>query len=156
MPTFVSDKGVWHPAKEEIGLTNISTKSFEYKGKTIKPGQPFVYEGPDRAALQELGDQNVSTFGTDFRKDPEFRQSIRNQGFDNVDQYLKDMGYDEEADTKKYKEKVSKVKAHDIPKAVKEIKQMGGGKDYTGNKNNDIIGGFGDERVRPSAELSRG
>jgi len=153
MPTYVSDKGVWSPAKEVIGLTNVSEKSFKYKGKTIKPGQPFVYEGADRAALQELHAQKVETLGSDFRHDPEFRQAVRNQGFENVEEYLKYMDYDEKADSEKFKKMATKVTAHEMPEVVKEIKQMGGGKDFSGNRGNDVIGGFGEQRERSSTEV---
>jgi len=146
MPSFISDKGVWSPAKEEIGLINKSEKIIEYKGKKIKPGQPFIYNGPDREALKLLNEQGAGTLGTDFRHDPEFRQAVRNQGFETVEDYLKNIEYDEEADTKKFKEKAASVKAHEVPEKVEQIKTMGGGKDFSGNKDNDIVGGFGDEK----------
>ena len=146
MPTFVSNKGLWSPAKEEVGLINKSDKVIEYDGKKIQPGQPFVYSGPDREALKMLNIAGAATLGTDFRHDPEFRQAVRNQGFESIEEYLKHIGYDEEADTKKFKEKTAKVKAHEIPERVKKIDAMGGGKDFSGNKDNDIVGGFGDEK----------
>lgn len=146
MPTFISNKGLWSPAKEEIGLINKSDKIIEYKGKKIKPGQPFVYNGPCREALKSLNNEGVATLGTDFRHDPEFRQACRNQGFDDVEAYLKHIDYDEEADTKKFKEKTATVQAHEVPSAVAKINTMGGGKDTSGNKDMDVVGGFGDQK----------
>ena len=146
MATFTSNKGVWSPAKEQVGLINKSDKIIEYDGKKIQPGQPFVYNGPDREALKMLNLEGVATLGTDFRHDPEFRQAVRNQGFEDVEDYLKHIGYDEEADAKKYKEHTAHVKAHEIPKRVAQINTMGGGKDFSGNKDNDVVGGFGDEK----------
>ena len=146
MPSFVSNKGLWSPAKEVIGLINKSTEVIKYDGKDIQPGQPFVYSGPDREALKMLNDAGAATLGTDFLHDPEFRQAVRNQGFENIEDYLKHIGYDEEADTKKFKERTATVKAHEVPSRVAKINTMGGGKDFSGNKDNDIVGGFGDEK----------
>jgi hypothetical protein len=146
MPTFISNKGLWNPAKETIGLINKSEKVIIYEGKDIQPGEPFIYKGPDREALKMLHEAGASSLGTDFRHDPEFLQAVRNQQFDSVDEYLKHIGYDEEAETKKFKERSATVKAHEVPNKVAEIKSMGGGKDFSGNKDNDVVGGFGDEK----------
>ena len=61
MSSWISDEtGKWHPAKESVGLKNISDKPIvvEIKDdagkvfkKTIQPGADYVYEGPDRAAM---------------------------------------------------------------------------------------------------------
>ena len=152
-PTFISNKGKWVPAKEEIGLVNKSDKVIEYNGEKIQPGQPFIYKGADREALKVLHNAKVEYLGTDFRQDPEFLQAVRNQGFNTVDDFLKNMGYDEEADTKKFEERAAVVKAHDIPKKVNEINVLGGGRDMSGNKDNDAVGGFGDEKLRKPTEV---
>jgi len=165
MASYVSDKGVVHPAKEKVGLTNNTDHPFEHKGKTINPGEPFIYNGPDRAAVEELARVNgldidseksiediQTTFGNDFRKDPEFLQSVRNQGFNTVDEYLKFIDYNEEADIRKFKEKAAAVKTHDLPKRSREIFVMGGGKDMAGARQ-DSIGGFGEQRLRAPAEV---
>ena len=146
MPSFISDGGLWSPAKETIGLINKSVKVIKYDGKDIQPGEPFVYVGPDREALKMLNDAGAATLGTDFRHDPEFLQAVRNQQFDDVETYLKHIGYDEEAEKKKFNKRSATVKAHEIPNKVEKIKTMGGGKDFSGNKDNDIVGGFGDEK----------
>ncbi len=163
MPTFVSNKGKWVPAKEEISLQNKGVdpiKSpciFGTKEEGVaQPGEHFVYRGADREAIKMLNESGEESLGMDFRKDPEFRQIVRNQGFENVEQYLKDIGYDEAADKKKFKEKAEVVKAHEIPERAREIKIMGGGKDTSGNKENDSIGGFGDQRHRSPEELKKG
>jgi len=54
MPTWVSKRGKWLPAKEKIGLVNKSEKVITYNGVEIQPGDPFVYDGPDREALKSL------------------------------------------------------------------------------------------------------
>lgn len=163
MPTFVSDKAKWFAAKETVNLVNNSDKEIKSsyifgtkKEGVAEPKEPFIYRGPDREALKMLEESGADHLGMDFRKDPEFRQTIRNQGFQDTEEYLKDIGYDEEADAKKFKERASVVSAHEIPKRVKEIKIMGGGRDQTGNVENDTIGGFGDERQRKPEELKVG
>ena len=60
MPTFVSEKGVFHPAKESVNLVYQGKKDIARKdlpaGVTIssskeflKTGDSFLYDGPDRA-----------------------------------------------------------------------------------------------------------
>lgn len=163
MPTFVSNKGVWYPAKEKIGLVykgkksipkDKLSKSIVINGDVLRPGDPFIYDGADRAALQMLQEEGVETLGKDFRRDPEFLQAVRNMGFNSVLEYLKHIGYDDEAEEKKFQEKAAQVEAHEIPARVEEIEVMGGGKDFAGG-GNDIIGGFGEERLRPAKELKK-
>ena len=155
MPNFVSNRGKWSPAKEEIGLTNLSVNIIEYEGRKINPGQPFIYKGPCREALKMLHESGEEFLGTDFMHDPEFRQAVRNQGFENIEEYLKHIGYDEKKDEEKFKERTATVKAHEIPKKVKEILVMGGGKDFSGEKANDVVGGFGDQKVRKPSEVKK-
>ncbi len=159
MPNCISNKGVWHPAKEKIGLKNLGGTVIEHNGEKIQPGDPFVYEGPDRAALQMFFEQGVETMGTDFRRDPEFLQSVRNMGFqsgeDGVKAYLDFIGYNEKADEEKFKEQASVVNKHEMPKKHAEILAMGGGKDTSGSGENDQIGGFGDQKVRRPEEIKK-
>ena len=61
-PTFVSKDGIWHPAKEKIGLVNRSGKTKTIDGKRIKPGDPYIYEGADRAALFVLYQDKLIAF----------------------------------------------------------------------------------------------
>jgi len=154
MPTYISHKGKWYAAKERIALKNKGKNSFEYKGETIEPGDDFIYKGADREALKELHNAGQEYFGRDFRTEPEFLQSIRTQGFQTVDAYLKHIGYDEEADDKKFKEKAEVVNRHELPQRVKEIKVMGGGSDTSDGKQSHV-GGFGEERLRNAEEIGK-
>ena len=163
MPSFISNRGKVVPAKEEIGLTNIGDKPIQSKyvfgtkkDGVALPGENFIYRGPDRAAVQMLHEQGEEALGQDFRTDPEFRQIVRNQGFQSVDEYLESIGYDEEAEKKKFEEKSSTIKAHELPKMVAEIKTMGGAQDATGSGEHDSIGGFGEQRIRKPEELKKG
>ncbi|KKK95047.1 hypothetical protein LCGC14_2676740 [marine sediment metagenome] len=142
MPRYISHKGVCHPAKERIALKNLSGKVIQVDGKDVQPGDDYIYEGPDRAALFELYKAGEETFGQDFRKDPEFLKSVRAQGFNDVADYLKSMGYDEEKDNKEFNEKASVVHKREMPKRVAAIKTLGGGIDTSG-EGQDRLGGFG-------------
>jgi len=163
MPTFISERGQFHPAKEKVSLKYRGTKKMLKKdlpigvtisGEVLNPGDDFLYDGPDRAAMQVLFKEggDAGTLGFDFKNDPDFIQMTRTRGFNTVDDYLKSIGYNEEVEKKKFEEKASKVKAHDIEKLVNEIEVLAGGRDFAGGSN-DIIGGFGDEQLRKPTKL---
>lgn len=170
MPTWTSDeKGIWHPAKESAPLKNLSDKAIKVKqtddeGKvftrTIKPGQDYIYEGPDRAALFQWWEENGKpseeemkrldgnvTFGEDFKMNTEFLQQYgiarQAHGFSSVEEYLKFLGYDEAKSKKRFEEKASVVAKHDMPARIREIKKLGGGQDYATGKLNRY-GDFGE------------
>lgn len=141
-PRYVSKEGTWHSAKEKIGLKNLSGETKVVDGKEVKHGEPYIYEGADRASLFEFYKAGVETFGQDFRKNPEFLQAIRTQGFGSVDEYLKYIGYDKEKVEKEFEEKASVVHKDELPKKVKAIETLGGGVDTSGG-GQDRYGGFG-------------
>lgn len=158
MPTFISERGVFHPAKEKVSLKYGGSKPIAKKnlpvgvtisGEVLNPGDDFLYDGPDRAALEVIHKETNGDgiLGFDFRNDPEFIQSVRNRGFNTVDEYLKSIGYDEAKDKEKFEKKAAKVKSHDVEARVNEIEILAGGRDFSGSKN-DIIGGFGEEQIR--------
>lgn len=142
MATFISKDGVWYPAKERVGLTNITDKVKVIDGKNVEPGDPFIYDGPDRAALFALWNDKVETLGMNFRQDPDFINRVRQMGFKDVEEYLTMIGYDKEKVESEFKKKASVVNRHELPKRVEEIQKMGGGQDFSG-MGNDIYGGFG-------------
>ncbi len=152
MSTYISKGGKWVAAKERIGLINKSNKAIEYNGQTIQPGDPFIYEGPDREALLALhkeGNKDAEGnlyLGQDFQRNPEFLQAVRNMGFESgesgIKKYLDHIGYDEKEEEKLFKEKSVSISSHEAPKKVKAIKEIGGGKDFSGNRK-DRYGDFG-------------
>lgn len=142
MSKWVSKEGEWYPAKERIALKNLSGKVKIIDGKEIQPGEDYIYEGGDRAALFELFKANVEKIGTNFRSNPEFLQAMRNQGFNSVDEYLKAIGYDEKKSEEDFNKKAKKVHKDEIPKRVEAIKVLGGGQDTAGG-DQDRYGGFG-------------
>jgi len=159
MANFITDeKGRWHPAKEKIGLINKSDQDMSYKGEVIKPGDPFIYDGPDREAvrmIKEQGGVGAETLGEDFTTRPEFIQTTRNMGFNSVDEYLKFCGYDEAKFKENFQEKASSVKSHEEPVPLEETLIMGGGQDKSGNRDNDLIGGYGEPRLRKPSEVKK-
>jgi hypothetical protein len=171
MSSWITDeKGKWHPAKETVNLVNRSNKDLiieltddegkKFK-KTIKPGQPYVYEGPDRAALLDWWEQNGKpsvermealagnvTMGEGYRNNQEFLESYAKArqafGFNTVEEYLKYLGYDETKVKTDFAKKASVVTTHEAPNRISEIKRLGGG-DNKANPGKDIkYGGFGD------------
>jgi hypothetical protein len=139
MPMYVSRAGVWHPAKEKVGLKNNSDKVIknpstdeQHKDEEIKPGEDFIYSGPDRAALYELWEAKVNNFGEDFRTNPDFLQAVRNMGYSSYKTYLKDIGFNEEKMDADFKKKADVVNLHELPQRVNAIERLAGGKDTSG------------------------
>jgi hypothetical protein len=130
MSRFISKDGVWHPANEKVALTNHKT------------GEPYIYEGPDRAALYELFQQKVENLGNDFRFDSELINRIRQLGYKDIDEYLQFIGYDSSKVELEFKKNASKINKHELPERIASIEKMGGGTDTSG-QGNDIPGGFG-------------
>ena len=173
MSHWISDeKGLCHPAKERVGLKNLSGKPIKIEqtsddGKkftmTIKPGGDYVYEGPDRAAMFQWWEENGKptaeqimampagsiTVGTNFQSNQEFmdfyskyRQAF---GFQNMGEFLKYLGYDADGQKKRFQEKAQEVQLHSLPERVPEIKKVGGGDDRANPGKNIRLGGFGEQ-----------
>ena len=160
MANWVSDGGLLVPAKERVSLKNHSGKVLKnpsaswskFAGEEVQPGDDFIYEGEDRAALFTLFKEKVDHLGQDFRKNIEMVNLSRQLGYKTVDAYAKAVGYDAEEAAKFFKERAAETVKHELPARAKEVARMGGGSDTSGN-GADIIGGFGDERARPASEL---
>jgi len=162
MSNFVSLSGKWYPKKESAMMKNTFGRTIESEfvtandgGHVVKEGENFLYNGPDREAVKMLKEIGEDHLGHDFRTEPEFLQAVRNMGFNNPEEYLKSVGYDEETDLKKQRALLSIVNAHELPKETEEIIMMAGGRDYSGNKENDTVGGFGPERIRKPEEITK-
>lgn len=149
MAGYVSKEGLWSPIKERVVLknesdhpiTNPSTDG-KYVGDMVQPGEEFIYEGPDRAALYELWKAKEEHFGIDFRKSPEFLENIRKFNFKTEKEYLKFIGYDDKKAKEEFNKKASVVTKHELPVKVKALRELGGGKDFSG-QGNDKYGDFG-------------
>lgn len=161
MAKFVSVLGKWYPAKEQASMKNTFGKTIESEfvvGPTgshvVKEGEQFIYTGPNRAAVKVLKELGEETLGKDFRKDQQFMQAFRALGFNNADEYLKYLGFNEKETIEKQMSMIDLLSTND-KKKQKEILEIAGGRDFTGNKENDVIGGFGDQRLRKPEELTK-
>lgn len=148
MPNYVSKGGKWYPAKEKVALKNYSEKTIEnpstdekFKEEKVKPGEDYIYSGADRAALYELWKEKVEYLGGDFRTNPDFLQACRNMGYSSYKKYLKDIGFDEKKMEEDFEKKAEKVVKHELPKKVKAIDALAGGKDFSGG-GQDVKGDF--------------
>ena len=149
MPRFISKGGKWYPQNERVALKNNSDQTIKnpstdekLKDEEIKPGQDYIYSGPDRAALFELWKAKVENFGEDFRRNPEFLQAVRNMGYTNYKTYLKDIGFNEKKMEAEFAEKATVVTSHELPDKVKAIDRLAGGRDTSGS-GQDMKGDFG-------------
>lgn len=156
---FVSVMGKWFPRKESAMMTNTFGKVLESDFITAKdgshrvePGENFLYNGPNREAVKMLKADGVDFLGRDFKTDPEFLQAVRTMGFNNYKEYLEHFGFNEKEEIKKQMELVHEL-ADKTPKLKDEIVELAGGRDFTGNKANNFIGGFGPERLRSPNEI---
>jgi hypothetical protein len=147
-PNYISKGGKWYPAKERVGLHNYSGKTIKnpstderHKDEEIKPGEAYTYVGADRAALFELWRVKADHFGEDFRQNPEFLQAVRNMGYSSVSKYLKDIGYDEKKMDEEFAKKAEIITTHELPKKVKAIEVLAGGRDTSGG-GQDMKGKF--------------
>lgn len=145
MPSYVSVDGEFFPTKERVALKNLSGKVRVVDGKEVKPGEDYIYEGADRAALFELYKAGVEKFGIDFHHDAELLNRVKQLGFKNVNEYAKAVGYDKEKIKKEVEQKIAKVTMHELPTKVKAIEQLGGGIDTSGG-GQDKLGGFGEPK----------
>jgi hypothetical protein len=149
MSRWISKDGIWHPAKEKVALKNITDKVKVIGGQTVQPGEPYIYEGPDRAALFELFEQKVETLGQDFRQDIELINRVKQLGYNSVDDYAKVMGYDKDKVEELFNKHASVVTQHELPDKVKALNELGGGTDMSG-QGKSIVGGFGEPEVKPA------
>ena len=131
MPRFISKNGDWKPAKEKVALTNPKT------------GEPFVYEGPDRAAQEMMKEMGVTSLGTHFSQDPEWINRVRQLYSMSMPEYMKMMGYDEKTSLEEFEKKMKEVNLHSDPKRNKAARQRSGGANTAGNSGH-YEGDFGD------------
>lgn len=134
MPSFISKGGVWEPAKERVVNPNAP------RGKE-------VYEGPDRAAVEMLKEENVEHLGMSFRLDPELQVRARQMGFKDVDEYLTTYGYDPKKAEADYLKKKDILVEHKDPRRVPQPIIHGGGENTApgADPKSHRRGGFGEK-----------
>jgi len=137
-PRFISDEGIFVPAKEKVALERVNEETGEV--------EPYIYEGPDRAALQmlkELDLEEQGYMGQHFSENLELFELARMRGYNSVEEYVERLGYN----SNKAKELAAKYKekyyTHRPPVKVKGKKFKGGGVNTAGT-GGDREGGFGE------------
>jgi len=129
MPSYVSRDGIWEPAKEKVALTD-------------KKGEPFVYEGPDRGAVEYLKEQNVEKLGVHFTKDPEVIMRARQLNM-TIEEFCQTAYYTDEMRKKDQDAKAAQVVLHKDPIRNQPSKFASGGKNTAGGGH--LEGDFGDQ-----------
>ena len=159
MAKWTSIAGEWYPRTESVPMKNTFGKEIESEfvisengEHKVAEGENFIYKGPDREATKMLREIDEDHLGQDFMNHPEFLQSVRNMGYNNPKEYLKIIGYDKKTEDEKQKALASIINKHELPAKSKEIIELAGGKDFSGNKENNVIGGFGDQKLRKPSE----
>lgn len=127
MPSYVSHNGVWEPALEKVALVK-------------KDGEPFVYEGKDRAALEAIKNGDVTS--QPFWKDTEFINRVRQVHNMSMKEYMDANGFDEKTSKEEFEKKLSIVNYHKPEARKSPKKQRSGGVDTTGQGEN-YEGNFG-------------
>jgi len=159
MGQWISLHGKLYPANEKVALRNNSDKTIKnpsaswskFAGEDVGPGEPFIYEGPDRAALFELYlmDPSGKTehLGMEFYDDPDLQDRARQRGYKSVAEYAQAMGYNKTKAEERFKNLVKEVSTHKLPETVKMLKASRSGGYDTSGQGNDAYGNFGDPPV---------
>lgn len=166
MPSYVSIEGECYPMKEQIALKypfkeelpidklsehfTVLSPEAKKRGYLIE-GDDVYYDGPCREAIYALANAGEKCFGKNFRHDQDFLQKVRNLNFNDEQDYLEWIGYDEKKSKELAEQKASMVQNHNPPKREEELFIAGGGYTMSGGKT--LIGGFGEERPRSEDEV---
>jgi hypothetical protein len=126
MPSWISKRGIWTPAKEKVAVTTINED-----GST----NPEIYQGDDRAAKEVLKEQNLPFLGMDATRDPDVIMRARNMNM-TVEEFLKLEEPLTAEQIKNESEKATKVVSHQPEKGKPMVRPQGGGV--------TIEGGFGE------------
>ena len=132
MPNYNSKDGKWFPAKEKVSLVDKTT------------GEPYIYEGPDRAALETLKETGEEFLGKDFHDDPDImnRAHERKQ---TVDEFCKTKINTKEKREAAFKKNADKTVLHTAPAKKLEAKQRQTGGSNTAGTGGNLSGGFGSQ-----------
>lgn len=119
MPNYVSKDGVWEPKDEKVALTD-------------KNGEPYIYEGKDRGALEYLKEQGVEQLGINFREDPDVIMHARQLNM-TVDEFCKTSFYTDKMRKEIYEKNKSEVVLHKPVVRKPASKQRSGGANTAGS-----------------------
>jgi len=128
MPRYVSNDGKWTPAKEKVAITNSK-------------GEPEIYDGPDRAALEEMKAGNVES--RYFWEDTEWVNRVRQLHNMSMKEYMDSVGFDKTVSETDFKKKLEVVNTHKEEGRKPASKFASGGKNTAGS-GGSLEGDFGD------------
>lgn len=129
MPSYLSRDGVWEPKKEKVAIEN-------------KNGEPVIYDGPDRAAVEYLAEQGVKSLGQHFTKDPEIIMRARQMNM-TIEEFCQTAFYTDEMRKKDQDNKAKEVVLHkDAPRKSGSKFRTGGAN--TAGSSGHYDGDFGD------------
>lgn len=128
MPSYVSLNGVWEPALEKVALVK-------------KDGEPFIYEGKDRAALEEIAAGNVTS--QPFWKDTEFINRVRQVHNMSMKEYMDANGFDEKTSKAEFEKKLAIVNLHKPLLRKPSKRQRSGGANTAPGGSGSLEGDFG-------------
>lgn len=133
MPSYVSKNGVWEPAIEKVSLVHPKGHPQE--------GEPYIYEGKDRAALEAIQAGEITS--QPFWKDTEFINRVRQLHNMSMKEYMDANGFDEKTSNAEFEKKLAKVNLHKPEPRNPAKKQRSGGANTAPGGSGSIDGDFG-------------
>ena len=121
MPSYKSDKGIWTPAKEDVYVNYADSKFKGNKGR-----KSHHYNGPDRAAMEQLKEANIDYMGEDVTRNTDNIMRAQQMGL-KVEEYLKLNEPLTPAQLKAEQDKKDLVVDHSDPIPKKGVQPQGGG-----------------------------
>lgn len=129
MPSYVSHNGQWEPALEKVAITD-------------KNGEPTVYQGKDRAALEAIANGDITS--QPFWKDTEFINRIRQVHNMSMKEYMDANGFDEKTSRADFEKKLSVVNIHKAEPRKPAKRHRSGGANTAPGGGGSLEGDFGD------------
>ena len=129
MPSYISNNGVWEPAMEKVALVD-------------KKGEPVIYEGKDRAALEAIANGDITS--QHFSKDTEFINRVRQVHNMSMKEYMDANGFDEKTSKIEFEKKMSVVNLHKAGVRNPAKRQRSGGANTAPGGGGSLDGSFGD------------
>jgi len=128
MPSFISNNGVWEPAMEKVALVD-------------KKGEPIIYEGKDRAALEMIANGDITS--QHFSKDTEFINRVRQVHNMSMPEYMTANGFDEKTSKAEFEKKMAIVNLHKPGVRKPAKRQRSGGANTAPGGGGSLEGSFG-------------
>jgi len=126
VPSYISNKGIWTPAKEETYVDYSVSKLKANKGK-----KSYVYSGPDRAAVEQLKEAGQESFGQSAERDADNIMRARQLGM-TVEDFLKLNEPPTKLQLEAEEAKRNLVIDHVAPTPKKGVQPQGGGVTISG------------------------